>query len=396
MRRVAIGIVVLAACGGRARENAPAGSATAVRTAQVTRGPIADRTVLTGELRAGAQVELVAPKTDAWQITIRWMVEDGATVKQGDRVLEFDNSSITAGLEQKKLAARDAAAQFASAREVSAMTVTEKDFEAKQHQIALAKAKLLASVPDDLLDKRTSQERKLAQLKAEVALDGADRQLAAQRSQATLDDRVKQIELDKATRALELADKTLENLIIKAPTDGVISIGDHPWEGRRFVPGDSVQPGMTIMTLPDLTKPMEVRADLSDVDDGRVAIGQVGTCTLDAYPGEPLPCTVTDLAPVARAKNRQSLRRGFAVKLSVVTKNPELRPGMSVRIELPGRTAAPGLRVPRGAVHFADTTVTLGSGESRTIELGACDAQHCAIVKGLAEGDTVILAGGGA
>jgi hypothetical protein len=37
---------------------------------------------------------------------------------------------------------------------------------------------------------------------------------------------------------------------------------------------------------------MVVRAELSDVDDGRVSFGMAGTCTLVAYPGEPLPCVV--------------------------------------------------------------------------------------------------------
>lgn len=396
MRWVAIAAALAAGCGARGDAATATPMTAAARVEAVTTGPIAERTVLTGELRPGAQLELIAPKTEGWNLTIRWLADDGAVVKRGDRVLEFDNSSVVGGLEQKKLAARDAATQFASANELARMTVAEKDFEVRQRQLALDKATLLAAVPEDLLDKRTSQERKLAQLKAEVSLAGAQRDLAAERDKATLDARVKQIELDKAKRALETADKTLGDLVLTSPADGVIGIADHPWEGRRFVPGDVVRPGMTIVTLPELSKPMEVRAELSDVDDGRVAIGQVGTCTLDAFPAEALPCTVTDLAPVARAKSRQSLRRGFAVKLSVAMTNPErMRPGMSVRVEMPGKPSGDVVRVPRGAVVWGDApAVVMAGGERRAIALGACDAQRCAVTRGLAAGDRVQVGGG--
>ena len=83
-------------------------------------------------------------------------------------------------------------------------------------------------------------------------------------------------------------------------------IADHPrWEGRKFQVGDTVWPGFTIGTMPDLTQALEVDADLSDVDDGRVKAGLTGTCTLDAYPADPIPCTVTDVAPVARDKGQE-------------------------------------------------------------------------------------------
>ena len=58
--------------------------------------------------------------------------------------------------------------------------------------------------------------------------------------------------------------------MLNAPRDGIIVIGEHPWEGRKFHVGDTVQPGWTIVSLPDLSAGMEVRAELSDVDDGRV------------------------------------------------------------------------------------------------------------------------------
>jgi multidrug efflux pump subunit AcrA (membrane-fusion protein) len=173
----------------------------------------------------------------------------------------------------------------------------------------------------------------------------------------------------------------------------VILIGTHPWEGRRFQIGDSVQPGFTIMTLPDLGQPMKVAAELSDVDDGKLATGMAATCTLDAYPHEPIACKVEELAPVARGNNMESLRRVFAVTLALAKSDPaRMRPGMSVKVEVPLAKQPAGIVVPRGAITLDDNQarVRLGSGELRDVKLGACDAQRCVIETGISDGEIVL------
>src|SRR5690606_16721010 len=135
------------------------GPSAGTRSVEVTRGDLADRVLLTGALRAGSTIDVSVPKTDAWQLTIRWMAEDGVLVEAGERVLEFDNSMFTSGLEQKRIAATEARATYQSLREVSALAIAVKEHELEQHRIALAKATLLAGVPADLLPQRTAQER---------------------------------------------------------------------------------------------------------------------------------------------------------------------------------------------------------------------------------------------
>jgi multidrug resistance efflux pump len=374
--------------------SAEVGSSTGgVRTARVTRGELADRVLLTGELEAGSSVELSVPRTDSWQLTIRWLAEDGALVKAGDRVLEFDNSAFTSGLEQKRIAAAEVATSFRSTREISALAIAVKEHEVAQHRITLAKATLLANVPADLLPQRTAQERRLEKARAEAALARGEKELVAERQAATLDQKVQQLALDKAKRSIEDAEKSIGELTLTAPRDGLVLAGSHPWTGRPFKVGDTVQPGMRLLSMPDVSEPMKVRAELSDVDDGRLAVGAAGTCTLDAYPLEPIVCKVVDLAPVAGNSNRESLRRAFAVKLSLATTaNDRMRPGMSVRIEIT-QPSPPGLVLaPRGAVVFGDQAkLRVAGGALRPIKLGSCDAQRCVIDQGAAEGDAVEL-----
>lgn len=383
--------LALATACDRAAEVSTAGGGT--RTGAVSRGDLADRVLLTGELEAGSSVELSVPRTDTWQLTIRWFAEDASLVKAGDRVLEFDNSEFTRGLEQKRIAAAQVAATFRSTREISALAIAVKEHEVAQHRIGVAKATLLANVPADLLPQRTAQERRLEKARAEAALARGENELVAERQAAALDQKVQQLALDKAKRSIEDAEKSIGELTLTAPRDGLVLAGHHPWTGRPFKVGDTVQPGMRLLSMPDVSAAMKVRADLSDVDDGRLAIGAAGTCTLDAYPLEPIACKVIDLAPVAGNRNRKSLRRAFAVTLSLATTaNDRMRPGMSVRIEIV-QSSPPGLLLaPRGAVVFGDEPkLRVAGGVLRVIKLGTCDAQRCVIDSGAAEGDAVEL-----
>jgi len=377
-------LLLLAAC----RAGATVERTELVRVEAAHKGKIEDRVLLTGELHAANSVDLQVPRTEMWQQVIKWMAEDGAQVKAGDRLLEFDTSSAAKQIEDKKLALTDAEMALDSARALSRLDLESKDVELHQHEIALEKATVHADVPPELLSVRDAQDRQLAKKQAQVAVDKARQDVAAQKQEATLDLKVKQIDVDKARRGIEATEKSLADLVLTAPRDGIIVIDEHPWEGRKYHVGDTVWPGMRIVSLPDPGGGMEVLAELSDVDDGKVDVGQTGTCTLDAYPGDALACKVERLTPVARSKNgRGSLRRAFEVVLSLPKTDERLRSGMSVKVEL-RRKPVEAVLVPRGAV-VDGKRVRLESGDLRDVTVGACDAQLCAIDKGIAEGEKV-------
>jgi hypothetical protein len=397
-------VIGLAAC----REPARLAGGEPTRTAVVRRGDIVDRQLLTGELRAASSIGLTVPRTDSWQLQIRWLADDGARVLAGDKVVELDNSAFTAQLEEKHLAVLEAEMTLRGARDLGEIAIAGKETELRQHQIALDKATVHASVPADLLAGRDAQERQLEKRRAEVAVDKATHDLTTQRDETALELKLKQIELDKARRAVAAAEKTITDLVLTAPRDGILVLEDHPWLGRKIRADDTVISGMAVASLPDLNQPMEVRAELSDVDDGRVAVGMSGTCALDAYPSDPMPCTIKDVTPVARSKNETSLRRAFAVVLDLGKSKPDparMRPGMSVKVELHPHVLAGAVVVPRGAIDPTGVAprpaelggpgqrsrVRMATGELRDVTLGPCDAQACAVLTGIAAGDLVVV-----
>jgi multidrug efflux pump subunit AcrA (membrane-fusion protein) len=397
-RRIAAWVALLgvAACGG---ELARPATGEVVRRQTLQRGDVVERQLLTGEIRAVDSLGIGGPRTEIWQLTIRWIAEDGSAVKAGDKLIEFDNTAYAEQLATKHLTMLEAEMTLRGARDLGAISIAGKQTELQQHQIALDKARARASVPPDLLAGREAQDRQLALKRAEVAVDKAERSLAGEREQTSLEGRIKQLELDKAKRAIDAAEATIAQLAVTAPRDGIVMIEEFPWFGRKVRVGDIVPPGIALLSLADANQKMGVRAELSDVDDGRIAVGMSGTCALDAYPREPQPCTVKTISPVARSKGENSLRRTFAIELALDrTVSGDMRPGMSVRVELHPRTAANAVIVPRGAIVDAEgpdhrARVRMASGELRDVTLGLCDAQRCAAEAGISAGDVVVLGG---
>jgi multidrug resistance efflux pump len=375
----------LAGCSGRGAR-ADAGAEAGELAAH--RGTFRQRVLLTGELAAEKFEPLTVPRTNAFQLQIRWMAEDGTRVKAGDPVVSFDNSQFASDLEEKRLTASNAGNDLARAEAESKTTAAEKEFNVQKARSELEKARIAAALPKDLLSLREYQERQLALKRAESELAKAQEELEAQKKGNHTDLEIQGISLDKSRREIHEAEEAIQALTVSAPRDGMMLVGTHPWERRKFQVGDSVWIGMTVATLPDLSS-MIVEANLSDVDDGRIVPGLDVVCTLDAYPDVTYRGRVVDISPVARESKRSATLRHFPVRIALEKSDARrMRPGMSVRVEVLGPEMKDALLVPRAAVDLsgAKPRVLLAGGGTAEVRLGPCAATECVVEDGVQTG----------
>ena len=358
----------------------------------VRRGDLVDRLALTGEVEAISSQNLVVPRTPSWLLTVRWLIEDGAAVKEGDKIAEFDSSSFAGSIDDKRLAVLNAASELAGQMASSAATLADKRMEVERKQAERDKARVQAEVDADLYPRRLFQEKQQALARAEDALAKAKADLESQERAARLDQKIKQVALDKSERDLVDLMGRLEELTLRAPRDGLVQIGTNLRERRRFLVGDQAFPGWVVARMPDLSG-MRVRALLPDVDDGSVAPGLRTQSVLDAYPDQVFSGRIEQLSPVARMEGQQSDRRFFDVLVSLDLKGggrPDfLRPGMSVRVEVMRRRIEKGLLVPRAAVHTwpGKTSVVRKDGSRQEVDIGWCTDLTCVVESGdLVEG----------
>jgi multidrug resistance efflux pump len=390
-------VLVAGAC-GRAAARTDAGAAPGPEDLVVRRGTFTRRLVLTGELKAGRAAAITVPRTNEWEVQIKWLEKDGTPVKVGERVVEFDSSPFTSGLEEKRLAALRARRELEQEQAQTDGQLAEKRFAVEKCRIALEKAHVDAAVLEELLSRREFQERQLKLEKARVELEKATDLLDAARTSAKAGLAIRRIARETANREVRVAEEAITTLVVMAPRDGIFQVAEHPWEGRRFQTGDTVWVGLAVALIPEPSSLM-VEAALVDVDDGLAAAGMPVTCTLDTYPESTYKGKVLAVSPVAQEPARGSQRRAFRVDVGLEAVDVErMRAGMSVKIVVEAERRAGVLLAPRTALDLGGDTphAFLQNGRAAAITLGPCSAQECVVLTGLAEGTRLAVRRGGA
>lgn len=355
---------------------------------EVRRAGFVRETLLTGELEAEQAEVLAAPDVNIWPLTVRSLAEDGATVKQGEVVAEFDNTQLLSNLEDLRTQRLEAKNLLVSRRARAAAEISEAMFEVERQRATLEKAEIATSVPEEILSSREYAELQLALQRALLGLSEAEQALASVRDAGAADIRIQQLALEKARDAAKRAESSIGQLSLRAPRDGIAVRATNSREARPVRVGDAVWPGLAVARLPDL-ETLYLKARLFDVDDGRVAEGQRVWSTLDAFPETRIEGRVRTIDAVADETSPFSARRVFDVTIDFDQVDTErLRPGMSAKVVIEGERVEDALLVPREALDLSSEEALVGlvDGSLVAVELGPCDARFCVVLDGLEAG----------
>jgi hypothetical protein len=354
-------------------------------------GSLNRRVLLTGAFEAVEGARIAVPKTREYRLQIEWLAPDGSQVAAGDRILEFDNSSFTADLDQQRTAVQGSIRSGLQLKAQSDARLRDTEAAVERARITLAKAQLDASVPEAVRSRYDHRSAQLAFARARAGHAKAVAELQSAQKQVEADIRVHEEQHARIARALDEAEAAVEMLRLNAPRDGITVVERHPWEDRKFQVGDTVFTGWTIVGIPDLSS-LRVHASLSDVDDGRLSVGMAARCTPDIEPDLHLKGRIAEITPIAREQRWASERRGFdvVIDLESVEADIQLVPGMSVRVEVED-SGEEGLLVPRAAVDLSTSPprVKRPGGSWGDVRLGSCSAQNCIVLEGLEEGERV-------
>jgi HlyD family secretion protein len=387
-RLSSLAVLAVVAAGCFSGSSDPASDSRPAQDLRVRRAPFSQELTISGELEAARGEILAVPALPQWQTSIKWVVDDGTLVKAGDPVVELDNSSLTSDLDQKRQTETQAVQELQQREAEWAADLQQKMLDAETRQSELEKAELNAVIPKDVLAARKYEEYQTGLARARVAFEKANDVLESRRKGVDAERANLILRIDKARREILRAETGIQALVLRAPRDGICVSMDHPWEGRKLQPGDTVWVGFPIVMMPDLST-LRVLAALPDVDDGRVAVGQRTTVTLDGYPGQRFPGRVTSISAVARESRRQSLRRNFDCLVALDQLDPSrMRPGLSARVIIHRDAKNQALVAPRASLDLSGekAQAVLENGKIVEVKLGTCNAQECVVVSGLEEG----------
>jgi RND family efflux transporter MFP subunit len=298
------------------------------------------------------------------------LIEEGMTVKEGQLLARLDDTTVKPVYE---LALRQLDAARRNLNEV-------------QVRVAEAERNL----------RRTEGMRK-DKLVSEQALDQAQSEAAALNARLE----ALQGEVKVADGTVRVRAQDLEDLLVRAPFDGVVVSKDAQ-------PGEIVSPmsaggGFTrtgIATIVDMDS-REIEVDVNEVFINRVKDKQKTEAVLDAYPDWVIPSHVINIVPTAdRQKATVRVRIGFD------TLEPRILPDMGVKVSFledrpveGTQTAAvrPSVRIPAAAViRDGDTTfvwrVQDGEIERVAVRTGAERDGQVEVLSGINPGDIVVAA----
>lgn len=295
-------------------------------------------------------------------------IEEGDHVTAGQVIAKLDDTNVRAALNQA-----DAQLDYAKA----SLTETQVNLNNAQRDYNRQKSLLQAHFV------------------SQAAVDNAETTMEALRAQLA----TQQSNVQVVTRAMNLAQRNLDDTIVRAPFSGIVTV-------KAAQPGEMVSPvsaggGFTrtgIGTIVDMDS-LEIQVDVNENFINRVSAGQRATAKLNAYPDWQIPGHVIAVIPTAdRSKGT------VTVRIALDQKDARILPEMGVRVSFladaaaapAGKAAAPGVILPANAVQASGLTGVIfvvrdDAVERRAVRLGGTSGDGIVVLSGLNAGDRVAV-----
>lgn len=202
----------------------------------------------------------------------------------------------------------------------------------------------------------------------------------------------------EARQRLAAARDRVDRTTVRATSGGLVVYRElfFGTDKRKPQPGDEVWPSQPLVAVPDSSQ-LVVDTRVREIDLHKVSSSQRVSVTVDAYPGLVLPATVQTIGALAQEDPARAGRRFFPVTVRLLSVDPRLRTGMTARVEIQVSSIDRALVVPVQALVDEDGetrcyVMTHTGTEARVVDIAARNDLVAAVRRGLAAGETVLLA----
>lgn len=287
---------------------------------------------------------------------------EGDRVQAGQAVIRLDSEDLKAAVEEARAGLRRAKAalmvgessiNYAKAYLDSArddIQTAQADADKAKAQMADAEKKLqrsralharkfisqealdtavtayAASAADDASAKAKLAAARAKKVAAAAQLDSAEKQLQAAAA-----------DLGQAEATLSYNQAKLADATITSPIAGTVVF-------KALEKGETVSPGVTVLTIDDLNN-LYARVDIDETLVGAIALGSEASLTGEGSPGRVFKGRVSEIGRYAEFATQTDVTGGrqdiktFRVKIAVDDPTGFLKPGMTVEVEIPKRSA---------------------------------------------------------
>jgi RND family efflux transporter MFP subunit len=163
-----------------------------------------------------------------------------------------------------------------------------------------------------------------------------------------------QAQVEQAQAALASAKSQLNDALVTAPITGIV--------GKRYYDaGDMANPADPLVTIVQMDR-VKIEFDATEVDLGRLSVGQPAAIAVKAYPDQLFTGKVDKISPVLDPTTRMA-----EVDVIVDNRDRKLMPGMYAQVEVTTGTISNVMVVPRYAA-IENTTMESVNGDDQVVK----------------------------
>jgi len=305
-RKVLIGIVVIAILATAAtvsvRNSGDRG--ISVRIEALEARDLTATVTASGNIRAGRIVDI---SSDVSARVTELLIDEGDDVEAGQLMLRLDPTQFTASVNRAKAAFNQSRAL--AAQQEASVEQARRDRD-RLEQLFARDSLLVAR--QQLEDARTNFERAIRQLESS--------EFGVAQAVATVDE----------------AEERLSKTIFRAPIAGKVTRLNIEL-GETVIVGTMNNPGSLVLTISELSR-VEAVVQVDETDVPYISLGDDAILELDAFPGQRLEGTVTEIGNSAITPPSQSGSQATAIDFEVVITMDDppggLRPDLSVTADI--------------------------------------------------------------
>jgi multidrug resistance efflux pump len=441
MRRLAVALLLIAAVGAAGwgiHYTFLKGQTEDILTCRAKSGPFTHEVTERGELESSANLDIrcEVESRDGKGMKILQIVPEGTTVKEGDLLFKFDDSSLRNERTAQQIAVNAAESAATQAKnELEAFEFAKREYELgtfiqeeekAESELFVAQENLhradeyykfskklesrgysssTAIEADSFAVEKCRKELGVAETKLKVLREYTKAKTLKKHDSdiKTADAKLKseQAKFELETQKLAKIDAQLEKCVVYAPRAGQV-VYDHAqdsWRGDDFTikEGSVVYERRVVIRLPEPTK-MQVKAKIVESKIDKLKVGMPATITVEGLQGAVLEGRVEKVNDYPAQGNwfNQAVKE-YETVVEILNAPAGLRPGMSAQVAIRVESLPEALQVPVQAVaeiegkHYCLVRETPESFVPRCVKLGSSNDKFLVIQNGLKSDEELIL-----
>ncbi|MEI8005332.1 MAG: efflux RND transporter periplasmic adaptor subunit [Bacteroidota bacterium] len=365
--------------------------------AKVKKGTFPIEVSVTGELVAKSSEKIFGPQClrqiGVWQVKIQDIIPDGTVVDSGQYVAALDRTEISNKIKDEETNTEKLESQLTKTRLDTSLDLRSARDELINLKYSLEEKKIILE-QSKYEPPATIRQVEIELDKATRALDQAEKNYKLKYEKAVANMQEVNASYNQAKRKLDDMQKGLQEFTVKAPKAGMV-IYKRNWDGSKLGVGGMINAWDNVVAeLPNL-KEMMSKTYVNEIDISKVKTGQKVKIGIDAFPEKKFTGKVIEVANIGE-QLQNSNAKVYEVRIIVNEFDSILRPAMTTKNTIETSIIDKVLSAPIEAIFSSDSVTFVykkdgGSVVRQQVITGESNENEIIIREGLLENEEVML-----